>query len=386
MEPVYKRSQRPTWSCRECSRRKIRCDKRLPCDQCTKRGQADRCTLDFGDSSSSSSSSSAAAAAAAAPNVTQPLPAGRDSSAMASPVPSQEILSVVFALQRRVDELERRLARVEEPDGHSRSTALSPAAKGKKRARTTSLINGQGNEEEGVTMEYLALGKDRGKKVMEGGETVRPPSAPSPPRRRNIFVRAHPDNILKNPRPRAMPPDIVEMLLPGRTLEYVMAFARDAVQWQHAVVHSSTFRRETEAFLSLSEADKWIWVDPLWLGLLFAIQSVAVHQMPDFEATLSSLVEQDRRMNRLEPRHQALILDDTMPQRLLDAALRCLEVGRYLSEPSFYTCQAIAVPRCVRTQHRHRFQHPCLAPRHRRQDCSDAQPAPPRDRRAPSRV
>lgn len=133
------------------------------------------------------------------------------------------------------------------------------------------------------------------------------------------------------------------MLLPGRTLEYVMAFARDAVQWQHAAVHSSTFLRETEAFLTLSESDKWIWVDPLWLALFFAIQSVAVHQMPGFEATLESLLEQDRRMNRLEPRHQSLVLDHTMPQRLLEAALRCLEVGRYLSEPSFFTCQAIAI-------------------------------------------
>lgn len=42
----YKRSQRPSWSCTECARRKIRCDKKVPCASCVKRGKADHCRLE----------------------------------------------------------------------------------------------------------------------------------------------------------------------------------------------------------------------------------------------------------------------------------------------------------------------------------------------------
>ncbi|CBQ68298.1 conserved hypothetical protein [Sporisorium reilianum SRZ2] len=42
----YKRSQRPSWSCTECARRKIRCDKKVPCQSCIKRGKAEHCRLE----------------------------------------------------------------------------------------------------------------------------------------------------------------------------------------------------------------------------------------------------------------------------------------------------------------------------------------------------
>jgi len=37
-------TQRAPRSCKECSSRKIKCDKGIPCKPCTKRGQAARCT------------------------------------------------------------------------------------------------------------------------------------------------------------------------------------------------------------------------------------------------------------------------------------------------------------------------------------------------------
>ncbi|SNX85319.1 uncharacterized protein MEPE_04028 [Melanopsichium pennsylvanicum] len=49
LKPVlipFKRSQRPSWSCTECARRKIRCDKKVPCASCVKRGRADHCRLE----------------------------------------------------------------------------------------------------------------------------------------------------------------------------------------------------------------------------------------------------------------------------------------------------------------------------------------------------
>ncbi|TKA55444.1 hypothetical protein B0A53_02370 [Rhodotorula sp. CCFEE 5036] len=40
---VLRISQRASTSCSECSRRKTRCDKQVPCDQCVKRGKAELC-------------------------------------------------------------------------------------------------------------------------------------------------------------------------------------------------------------------------------------------------------------------------------------------------------------------------------------------------------
>ncbi|KAN0065910.1 hypothetical protein ACQY0O_001043 [Thecaphora frezii] len=42
----YKRSQRPSWSCTECARRKIKCDKKIPCSSCIKRNCPERCRLE----------------------------------------------------------------------------------------------------------------------------------------------------------------------------------------------------------------------------------------------------------------------------------------------------------------------------------------------------
>lgn len=42
----FKRSQRPSWSCTECARRKIKCDKKVPCHSCIKRGRAEQCRLE----------------------------------------------------------------------------------------------------------------------------------------------------------------------------------------------------------------------------------------------------------------------------------------------------------------------------------------------------
>ena len=53
----YKRSQRPSWSCTECARRKIRCDKKVPCQSCVKRGRAEHCRLEGSSNELADSSS-----------------------------------------------------------------------------------------------------------------------------------------------------------------------------------------------------------------------------------------------------------------------------------------------------------------------------------------
>jgi hypothetical protein len=44
-KPIRKR-KRPAYSCVECRRRKVRCDREQPCNQCTAQNVADSCTYE----------------------------------------------------------------------------------------------------------------------------------------------------------------------------------------------------------------------------------------------------------------------------------------------------------------------------------------------------
>lgn len=311
---MYKRSQRPTWSCTECARRKIKCDKHIPCQPCLKRGAQHLCSLDHEASTVTYGGHSS----------TTPVP-----SAMSAGSPdgssSSHISSLVLQLQSTVRHLERRLAAVEDfttsssmtlssrgggglvtpsPASTSRATLDSPAAVSKS----------EGVADAALTFEYLALGKDRTRGLVGHAPTETPPLLPTT------------SNILSEARREPLSREVQVALLPRKSLDYLLVFAKDVITWQHACIHTPTFQRECEAFFMLPDAERWSWTDPLWLALLFVVQSIAVHQMPpgDVAELFGS------------PRHAPAGM-------LLEAGMRCLDAGRYLSEPSFYTCQALAI-------------------------------------------
>ena len=51
--PVQRKRKRQTSSCNECRRRKIRCDKAMPCGPCTRRGEANLCHNELASHNSS---------------------------------------------------------------------------------------------------------------------------------------------------------------------------------------------------------------------------------------------------------------------------------------------------------------------------------------------
>lgn len=269
-------------------------------------------------------------------------------------VPSAEdLLSLIYQLRNTVGNLDRRLHSIE---GDTNSFAQHPgsAAAGNGEERHTHANNrslagperratqplssvspsgslalalggsprrdqhdGDGDADAALTFEYLALGRDRKRGMTHqthNGDTSLTQPLPTT------------KNILAAPLDRTIPASVCRSLIPDKALEFVVTYAKDAVIWQHACVHSHTFTREFEAFMSLESHERWVWTDPLWLALFFVVQSVAVHQMP--------------------PSDVASIFGDhssNAPAMLLDAANRCLDTGHYLSEPSIYTCQALAI-------------------------------------------
>jgi len=247
----------------------------------------------------------------------------------ASPDAAASLNAVVRHLQSTVHHLERRLAVVEDATGSGSSSSIfisptsasihhSPASS----SRTTldhpeSVVKLEGVKSEGVadaalTFEYLALGKDRTKGIMQHSHSPLPTTG-------NILVDA-----AREPLSEAVQAE----LLPRKSLDYVLMFAKDVIAWQHGCIHTPTFQRECEAFLSMNESERWYWTDPLWLALFFVVQSIAVHQMPNSDVT-----------SMFASHHHA----SSPAESLLQAAMQCLDAGRYLSEPSFYTCQALAI-------------------------------------------
>lgn len=323
---LYKRSQRPTWSCTECARRKIRCDKKVPCQACVKRNAAHLCSLDHDTINLQQPTGFAT------PGLYQ---SGFAMSSSPTGSGNGDVMSLVHQLSSTVSDLDRRLRAVEgvqRRHGNAQETRSpvlstydhanenSPVSASSSRVLQSSPMRKftqQGPSSEGVadtalTFEYLALGRDRNRDIMHPRQNGQPlPTT---------------DNILATALHEPLPERVQAALLPPKALDYVLTFAKDVVAWQHACIHIPTFQRECEAFYSLQPVERWLWTDPLWLALYFVIQSIAVHQMPP---------------NDVE--HIVGYYGRSIPGLLLEAAVKCLEVGRYLSEPSLFTCQALAI-------------------------------------------
>lgn len=353
---MYKRSQRPTWSCTECARRKIKCDKKVPCQSCIKRNAGHLCTLDHEQMQTPIKSPSYPIQYPSFyhhhPNTETngngkhastsaiPLSSSMHPPIVASSMSTGEIYHQVQFLNTTVSDLDRRLRVLEQ---HGRSNGLnkmSPNANTYDHANNSSPISAsssriaqgspsrrlvhkstpsEGVADTALTFEYLALGRDRHRGIMKHQHHNQSTQTGTSTSQIN-------ENILKEPLREPLSVRIQAAMLPSKALDYVLTFAKDVIAWQHSCIHVPTFQRECEVFLSLQSSDRYLWVDPLWLGLFFVIQSIAVHQMPQSDVE-----------------HICGTSQRPLSELLLDAAIKCLEAGNYLSEPSLYTCQALAI-------------------------------------------
>ena len=117
----YKRSQRPSWSCTECARRKIKCDKKVPCQSCVKRGRAEQCRLEgsplesAGPSSLRSLKTPEEQSDDGRPAEASPLPSGSLRRFSAGPGPQAEprLSGMDDTLFRGLSRLQQQLDRIE---------------------------------------------------------------------------------------------------------------------------------------------------------------------------------------------------------------------------------------------------------------------------------
>ncbi|ORY20999.1 hypothetical protein BCR39DRAFT_570435, partial [Naematelia encephala] len=296
-------------SCTECIRRKTRCNKQIPCDLCLKRGVAHLCHLD-------AQFVPAVLSADSPPLSTGNLSVDLD-------VLRQNLYSEIDQLRKRVSELEKR--------GLAPGNAASED--GNWRAGSAPRVEGDvETEDAATTLEFFALGLDR-RAGADGDEASR---VPTPDRTSAQITSSHIVPITSD-RAYVYTESITDSLLPRRVVHSILSFAERQVAWQHCCVFFPTFWLEVDAFWSTVKASgSWERVEPSWVALFFVLQGIAVHQMTDNDALACGLAEGESYTSLAADRY-------VLPNALVSAAEDALYLGQFLSRPTIWACQAIAI-------------------------------------------
>ncbi|GAA5948642.1 hypothetical protein JCM3765_004953 [Sporobolomyces pararoseus] len=429
-KPAKKKSQRPSWSCTECTRRKIRCDRVVPgCNQCIKRGKVHLCRLDqdvdlsFGAPPPNIPSGTS--------SVSQPY----NPSNLSPNQPRLATASEYDAITRSVNVVRQRLGHLErvmrafvpqsglfDENGQplfgidmnalaataSGSVQQSPAIGGPgggielprlpvpprqdsfagnaggeyeptagyridgirspsqqqsfplpgqpmlqhlSRAREVGGVDRRMTESEGeveaaVTLEYLALGRDRKEDHFHRAELRRPeedneePNSPAlgtttsliegsaPPDRSITSHHSATDpNSPKQPPHPALSPTSLDSLPSPSLSEFIINYSLERVYWQHSAVHAGQFRAEHSEFLSWGEKRGEL-VNQAWIALYFSLLCVGVKHMSEQEAQEGGISAEDR---------------TKLPKIYFDSSVAALHRANFLSKHTIYTVQTIAV-------------------------------------------
>ncbi|KAE8841296.1 hypothetical protein HRS9122_05422 [Pyrenophora teres f. teres] len=250
------KGQRPRLTCTECYRRKIKCDKNVPCSTCIKRGYASVCTREE------------ATATPAAPPAYQ----ARHESTTSS--------DLVRALLDRVSQLEAKLQEkndlgaIDTPRSCP-AVSNSPTLLGHNETPTPTLppdnTAAPPPTETGdvaTVLEFLAWGR---KKDADYGTSPEHHSGP-----RRLSTRrddeAMTSNILSESS-RDVQLDVLEALLPNKShIIQLVEYHNNSVLWYHSSYSSTIFNNDLQVFLAEYEGNvRNEDLNLQWLGLLFSV-------------------------------------------------------------------------------------------------------------------
>ncbi|GAA5917129.1 hypothetical protein JCM8208_005473 [Rhodotorula glutinis] len=370
-----KTSQRPSWSCTECTRRKIRCDRVVPgCNQCIKRNKVHLCRLEQ-DAEMGFAADGSLPAPAAHP--TAPTGPPRLASATEYEAISRNIQVVrqrLYHLERVVrafvpqpDSLDPQgnamwavdlnLLQHHDPDHDHPTAAASAPGSTPSFARdslplppplpptaTTSAQPRDSEVEAATTLEFLALGRDSKESHFRRSDLRRPSSEDDgedggggmgvEPGTEALAAggneRASPSSRLaqslatdavSTPKPSST----VDVLPSVETSTRLVDYSLDKCLWQHGGVHSGQFRRECAEFYSWGErrAEK---VNQAWLALYYAMLAVAVKHMVADDAPSFGYSGDDQQL---------------LAKRWFDASVAALHRSNFMAKHQVYAVQAI---------------------------------------------
>ncbi|GAA5855309.1 hypothetical protein JCM9279_001943 [Rhodotorula babjevae] len=369
-----KTSQRPSWSCTECTRRKIRCDRVVPgCNQCIKRNKVHLCRLD-----QDAEMGFAADGSLPAPAAHPAAPTGPPR--LASATEYEAISRNIQVVRQRLYHLERVVrAFVPQPDSldsqgnamwgvdlnllqHNDHPTAGPSAPGStpsfardslplppppSTATTTSAQPRDSEVEAATTLEFLALGRDSKESHFRRSELRRPSSeddgeddglggvggvepgtaalAAGWTERASPASRPAHSLAADAATPKASSSSMVDVLPSVETSVRLIDYSLDKVLWQHGTVHSGQFRRECAEFYSWGErrGEK---VNQAWLALYLAMLAVAVKHMVADDAPSFGYSSDEQQQ---------------LAKRWFDASVAALHRSNFMAKHQIYAVQAI---------------------------------------------
>ncbi|PYI12916.1 hypothetical protein BO99DRAFT_486158 [Aspergillus violaceofuscus CBS 115571] len=209
---------RPSYSCMECTRRKLRCSKQIPCSACVERGVAQYCRRRTGSNDRGTPSVTPCSDA-----INNLSPASHS-----SPVRTQQGNITTSPMN---------------PDTIDVHCAVPMLQESRPRRRVVDNVN----EDAAVMLEFLALSRQRVSQIAQIDQThIRGQSS--------ILTEAY------------------ELLFTLKQVRTMMAYHQDCISWIHNVVHLPTFRDQCESLFA--DPTK---VQPCWLALYYAMLAVTLY-------------------------------------------------------------------------------------------------------------
>ncbi|KAJ5093176.1 hypothetical protein N7456_009037 [Penicillium angulare] len=281
---------RPRLACQPCTKKKIKCDKLVPCDNCIKRGHPNICSRSSGENGNLDSISQQEITGRV-----EPVSATLDGAA-------ERMMELMQSLVKRIEHIEERQHRPEEGRVDLNIPALS--------------------HNESHTIGDIGQRPNNISTSLTNTTTAIRGSLSS---LRSILDEEHDFNQIED-RQR----EFLQQFVPDESCAtQLVQYHTESLLWSHGGYHAPTLKQEVDRFFSAQNGQITSATEGLqWLSLLFAIISGSI-------ISASAILAEKWGFQKEE---QSLL-----SKRWHDAALECLHSSRYLSNHSLYTLQAIVV-------------------------------------------
>ncbi|KIX95335.1 uncharacterized protein Z520_08852 [Fonsecaea multimorphosa CBS 102226] len=297
-------------ACRLCTRRKVKCDKQIPCHNCVKRGTPAECERDDADDTHAQSSISSARHQ------------------------SNDDTSAVGALRVRVAELEAALQeKIAETNGAAQSSTTTPATDqaegrtGTTRLRSSSPSQGSEIADAVTVLEFLAWGR-----MKDPDNAMLSPEA--------LRVSEHDDGGIGISSPAeeldcyALDSGVnlvswLQILLPSRRQVYQLVdYHSNCMLWFHGSYLAPTLSKELASFYADhgGKFDSKKGVALQWVALLFSIMAGTITSAPAHEARKWGFAESEARL---------------LSQKWYKAVVVALNAANFTAHHSLHAVQAI---------------------------------------------
>ncbi|WWC64282.1 uncharacterized protein I303_106892 [Kwoniella dejecticola CBS 10117] len=298
-----RQTQRAPLSCSACSKRRVKCSKTIPCEQCLTRGVGRECKREI--------------VKVGGKIVNRPSEVRLRS--------RDELELEIVTLRRRVTELE------------SRTSTSSPSSiQGR-------LVSKAMNQEEGEEGAGSSGNSKKLEFLIKSVELLWIGTTPQP--QNNLTPASSALPSFSYPHSMSDPVQYLQNLLPPKQVTAaLLQVAHGNVWWQHCSYHIPSLDRQMKDFWEGRHG----LVSWGWAALLMSILTTSIHYCDDDTAVSLGLTAGEAVSIRPPPRASSQLISDlaqmtTLPMLWCRATLYCLSCADYLVTPTLVSVQALAI-------------------------------------------